>query len=172
MMRVVPLLERGPMPFPSTALLLCVYRDNQPVFAANFDGPVELGRQASDDETLFSVHRVADDQPYRVALIDREDTRVSRRHMRCEPLDGGRVRLTNCSSSIPVRLGSGSTLSVGAFRELPYPVELVIGPLTLRLDAPRQESLLGLLPNATVTPGLLAVAPSRLSTLSPFRNAN
>jgi adenylate cyclase len=160
------------MPLPNTDLFLCVYRDRQPVFAANFDGTVEVGRQVNDEETLFHVYREPPDAPYRIPLIDKEDTRVSRRQLLCEPLGSGKIRLTNLSGSLSVRLVNGSVLSVGGTRELYFPVELMLGPLAIRLDTPWEESLLGLLTETPPMPGSLASPPARPVALASLRSVD
>jgi hypothetical protein len=160
------------MPLANTNLLLCVYKDHQPVFAANFDGPIEFGRQASNDETPFQVYRERADAPYRILLLDRDEGRVSRKHLLCEPLGGGKVRLTNRSRSLNVQIVNGPLLDVGGKCELSFPVELVLGPLAIRLDMSHEESLSGRLPEATAIPGALIAQPSGLTPLARLRNAD
>jgi adenylate cyclase len=115
------------------ALQLRIYDKQQLVCTVEPDGPVELGRQSEAEAAPY--HQRRDAGWCRVVVAHLEEARISRRHARLEPLPGGRVRLINCSGSLPIRLEDGTDLPPRAVRELPLPAVFTLGGRTVRLQA-------------------------------------
>src|SRR3712207_4702860 len=104
----------------------------QIVFSRDCPGPVELGRQSDAQEELYSARSLGNGR-WRAAIARLDEDTLSRRHVLLEPVGNGRVRLTNVSAKVPIRLADGTDLPAGASRELTLPTALVIGRKTVRL---------------------------------------
>jgi adenylate cyclase len=147
------------------SLQLLVYDKQQKVFQDAFSGPVELGRQRDGREGIYSTRREGERARLVVARLD-EDT-VSRDHALIEPLAGDRVRLTNTSAKVSIRLADGSELKAGQSCELTLPTVIALGKKHVRiqaLDRPSAPSLRGLA-EATMPPGSLS-GSARFATQS------
>src|SRR5947209_8089752 len=105
------------------------------LFNREFNSPVELGRQSDATEELFSARALGTGR-WRAVIARLDEDTLSRRHALLEPLDGSRVRLTNVSAKVPIRLADGSDLAAGSSRELTLPTAIVIGRKTVRLQGP------------------------------------
>src|SRR3954468_24543706 len=90
------------------ALHVSVYDKKVLVFSEELEGSVELGRQSDTREELYS--RKFDAGRWRVAIAGAEENAVSRRHAVLELLSEGKIRLTNASTVIPLRLPGGVEL--------------------------------------------------------------
>jgi adenylate cyclase len=136
----------------------------QVVFSRDFSGPVELGRQNDAGEELYSS-RPLESGTWRAVIARLDEDTLSRHHARLEPLADGRVRVTNLSGKVPIRLGDGGELAAGASCELALPAVLAVGRKTVRLQGPerREPSLRSLPPGPP--PGQVEVAASRFPTL-------
>src|SRR5919199_5413588 len=97
----------------------------QIVFSRDFTGPVELGRQNDAQEELYSARSLGNGR-WRAVIARLDEDTLSRRHALLEPLGSGRVRLTNVSAKVPIRLADGTDLAAGASRELTLPTALGI----------------------------------------------
>jgi signal transduction histidine kinase len=82
-------------------------------------GVVEFGRGPARD----GVRRV---------LI--RDAFVSRDHLRLESIAGGKLRIINLSTRVPINIDGHSVLNPGAECEYPVPVRLGIGSTTIDVD--------------------------------------
>src|SRR5262245_22623348 len=109
-----------------------VYEQDQLAFSDDFDGPIELGRQSEPAEEIFTCRLEGGRR--RVVIAHRKEQTVSRRHALIEPLPGGRIRVTNTSSLIPLTLPEGAELAPSATAELPIPVTLTIGRRTILVN--------------------------------------
>jgi adenylate cyclase len=67
------------------------------------DGPVQLGRQLRESDPLLRLQD-GPDGVCRLAVAGGDLTAMSRQHVRIEPLEGGRVRLTNESERLLLTL--------------------------------------------------------------------
>src|SRR5947209_13576346 len=102
-----------------------VFDQEQLAFSDEFEGTVELGRQAEQAEDVYKGRLEGD--RWRVAIARLKEQFVSRRHALLVPLEGGLVRLTNTSSLIPLTLADGTELAPRATVDLPMPATLSIG---------------------------------------------
>src|SRR5919206_1648685 len=139
------------------ALHIRVIDRQQIVFSREFSGPVELGRQSDAQEELYSARSLGSGR-WRAVIARLDEDTLSRRHALLEPLDATRVRLTNVSAKVPIRLADGTDLPAGASRELTLPTALVIGRRTVRLQgqaSEKRDSSLSLrsLPGSLAPPG-------------------
>ena len=91
-----------------------------------------------------------------------DDAWVSRDHLQVEELPADRARLQNLSRRTAVELSDGNTIDVGAAREVPLPVRLIIGQTTISLSTPAFAAQPGV---GTPAPAVPAV--SRMPTLDP-----
>ncbi len=144
---------------------LKVYDSQHLVFSVNLQGTVELGRQSEGEEKPFFQKQQADHRRVVIARLD-EDT-VSRRHARVEPLSREKVRLTNLSAKLAIRLPDGNELAPSTSCELAIPASLTLGKKVVRIQPPEEAapSHLQSLADVTVPPGHFASAP-RFSALN------
>lgn len=137
-------------------LLIRLYDRNELVFTDEFEEPVELGRQSEAAEQTYS--RRQEGKHWRVVIARMEEQAVSRRHALIEPLAGGRVRVTNSSSLIPMTLSDGTELAPRASTELALPVALSVGKRRIHVSEADSSltQLRGLpeIPHAPVAAGL------------------
>src|SRR5207249_2905474 len=137
----------------TVALMIRVFDENRLCFVSGeLEGMVELGRQAEDQEQVYS--KSFDAGRWRVVMASMEENAVSRRHAALESLDRGRARLANLSSLIPLFLADGSEVGPKASVELALPTTLKIGRKMIRIDAAEpEEGELHRLTEATLAPG-------------------
>ena len=80
-----------------------VYEKQQVVFSDEGPGPVELGRQNPGEPGPYCTQLETGRRRMVIARLN-EDT-VSRQHALVEPVDGDKIRVSNLSKKLPVRLG-------------------------------------------------------------------
>src|SRR5690242_10474640 len=102
-----------------------VYEKQQLVYSGDLDGPTELGRQGEGTERIFS--RRLEGGRCRLVIAGRDEDSVSRKHALLEPLARGRLRVTNLSAKVPIRLQDGDDVRPGQARELAMPAFLLLG---------------------------------------------
>jgi adenylate cyclase len=146
-------------------LHVLVYDRQEEVCQDVFAGAVEIGRQRDSREVLYSSRRNGPRARLVIARLD-EDT-VSRDHALVEPLGSDRVKLTNISAKVSIRLADGSELKAGQFCERPLPTGLTFGRKTVRIQGETRKKGMSLhgLAEATRPPGALSVS-GRFSTQS------
>jgi adenylate cyclase len=146
-------------------LRIQVYDRHQPVFADEFDGPIELGRQNDTRETAFTKCQTSG--RWRAVIARLADDGISRRHALLELVAPGRIRLTNLSAKLPIRLPDGDVAPNGR-REVVLPAQLSFGrQIEVRVEAVPIPSLeLQGLTEETPPPGTVADVPSRLAALA------
>ena len=98
----------------SLPVLIRVFEQNRQVFAGEFDGVVELGRQTDPTESIHTGRPLLDRGRVVIARLDEQT--VSRRHLEVERLPSGRVRLKNLSSVNPLTLRNGVEMEPNAVR--------------------------------------------------------
>src|SRR5262245_38887724 len=148
----------------SDLLQIRVYDQKQLVYTAEMPAPVVLGRQADGEAAPYS-HR-SDAQGSRLVLARLEEASVSRKHARLEWLPDGRLRLTNSSSALSIRLADGSEIKPTNSRDQAQPVLMTRGDRSVRVERPEdQASTLHQLPEATQAPQRTAGQAGPLSTL-------
>lgn len=113
----------------SAKLRLEIYRQDELLHADEISGPVELGRQQTAREPLFSSQpgETAD----RLVVAPLEERTVSRRHLLVEPLSFDRLRITNLTAKGTVQLDD-LTMEPGSSRELGLPYQLSLGNYRVR----------------------------------------
>lgn len=114
-----------------------VYKDKQLVYTGELDGTVELGRQQRPDERPFERRR--EGPVWRVVVAKINETTISRRQLQLEPLDEGRVRVTNLSSANVLMMEDGKTVEASASRDLILPAVFQVGCLAIRVEGPENE---------------------------------
>jgi adenylate cyclase len=122
----------------SGALQVRVYDRQQLVYADEFAGVVEMGRQRDGTEAVYASRPENGHWRAVVARLD-EDT-LSREHARVELLSDGRVRLKNLSAKVQIRLPDGSELGAGVACELAVPTVLTLGNKTIQLQPSEEAS--------------------------------
>jgi hypothetical protein len=148
-----------------------VYAQKQLVYTAAFSGSVEIGRQSTPEEALFSHRQVADYQ--RVVIASKDEKAVSRRHARLTPLTEGGFQLTNLSSQWPIGLPDGKELKPKASCSIAADTLLTFGDKSVRVQgANRQELLLQGLPEATAPPGQSLAGALPISGRPPSTTAS
>jgi adenylate cyclase len=108
------------------ALQVRVLDRQREVYAGDFTGAVELGRQSDSREGLYT-DRPLPGGGWRVIIAPLDEDTISRQHAHLDPLAEGRVRLTNRSGKVPIGLSDGSELAARASCELDLPASLRLG---------------------------------------------
>ena len=131
------------------SLRVSLRQEGRPAFADTFAVPVELGRfdpTRPRADVLFEP--VEADGGVRIAIAEPRESEVSRRQVRLEPLGGDSVRLTNLSTSIPVRCFGRADVPPAAAVDLPLPTSFQIGRVVVSAE------------NPAVTGGAASAAPA------------
>ncbi len=91
----------------------------------------------------------------RTAIRVSDDPSVSREHLLVEEIGERRLRLTNRSKSVALRLGNGTELAIGAVCEVVPPVIISVNMTRIEIDeaADQEGRLQRLDPAATIVPG-------------------
>ncbi len=152
------------MPDAGPAFPVFFYRHRQRVLAAVLDTTLDIGRQR-EGEPAPAV-RVDHASGARIILAPIDDVEVSRSHIEVAPAEGGQVRVTNLSRTLPVLLGPEQSLAPGESVLAAPPVLAQFGSYFVRVDPPEEEELvLEGLPERTIPPGK-GPAPASLARLS------
>ncbi len=149
----------------SPPVLIRVFEQNSQVFAGEFDGVVELGRQIDPTEPVHTGRSQVDRCRLVIARLDEQT--VSRRHLEVKELPSGLVRLKNLSSVNALTMRNGGELSPNACAEMTLPVILTIGRKVVQIEGTEEEpdgTLIQGLSEATMIPGR-TLAPGRLPPL-------
>lgn len=126
----------------SGVLQVLVYDQKQRVYGDTFSGPVELGRQRDGKEVLYACRK--DDKRSRLVIARLDEDTVSREHALIEPLANNRIKITNLSAKVSIRLSDGSELRAGTATEVGMPTVIALGKKTVRLQPPElRESTAG-----------------------------
>jgi adenylate cyclase len=141
-----------------------IYENKQLVHSAEVDGAVILGRQSDKEPGPYFARK--DGDLWRVVIARLGEIAISRRHVRIDPLDDERLRLTNLSQTLAVRFPDGKELKPGDTTELDVPIVMALDRKTIRIQSPERESdQLFSLVNATAAPGSPAASAPKLSTI-------
>ena len=116
----------------SLPLLIRVFEQNRQVFAGEFDGVVELGRQTDPTEPVHTGRPLLDRGRVVIARLDEQT--VSRRHLEVERLPSGHVRLKNLSSVNALTLHNGVEMGPNACAEMAPPAILTIGRKVVQIE--------------------------------------
>ncbi len=149
------------MPTMSTRLQIVVYENRQMCQSAEFEGPVELGRQRDRDETLYA--RRQEDGQSRWVIARRDETTVGRSQLTVTALPDGRLRVKNGSDRQPIRFFEHPDLAPQASCELALPVIVVLSNnKTIRIQ---KANPLQSLANVTLPPRTGTAPPEKVSRL-------
>ncbi len=144
----------------ASVLQVQVLDPHQEVYNHSFAGTVELGRQNDAGEDLYAARQVKSGA-WRVAIAPLDEDTISRQHAYLEPLSGSRVRLTNKSRMVPIRLPDATELTAGRSVELELPAVLGLGRRRVQVqaaDRPPQPEVRSLLRSNLMAPGQLSMA--------------
>ena len=137
-----------------------VYDQQQSVYSGEISGKVELGRQGDSTERLYSKKYLDRDARWRLVIASRDEDSVSRKHALLEPLASGKLRLTNLSVKVAIRLQDGDDLAPKATIDVPMPAVLTLGRKIIRvMEVSAEDFQFQALPEA-VAPGSVAMAAS------------
>ncbi len=148
------------------SLQILVYDRQQKVYSDTFPGAVELGRQRDGKEGLYSSTR-RDGERARLVIARLDEDTVSREHACVEPLPNNKIKITNLSAKVSIRLSDGSELRAGNATELNLPTVIALGRKTVRIqtDDAREAPLRGLA-EAPAPPGSMISGGPRFPTLA------
>jgi adenylate cyclase len=119
-------------------VLIRVFEQDRQVFAGEFDGVVELGRQTDATESVHTGRPLLDRGRVVIARFDEQT--VSRRHLEVERLPSGRVRLKNLSGVNALTLRNGVEMGPNACAEVATPAILTIGRKVVQIEQTDAES--------------------------------
>lgn len=122
-------------------LQFTVYEGGRRLASRELQTPVELGRIDRDDPDVFAPRELPG--CWRLPIASRQEVTIGRRQLLVEAVDSERVRLTNLSGKVELRiLNDQSVLGTEAARTLSLPVHVLIGSRRLSIDPVRMTSLL------------------------------
>ncbi len=149
----------------STRLQIIVYENRQMCQSAEFEGPVELGRQRDRDEALYA--RRQEGGLSRWVIARRSEITVGRSQLTVTALPDGCLRVKNGSDRQPIRFFEHPDLAPQATCELALPVIVVLSNnKTIRIEKATPLQTLAI---ATPPPrSALAEMVSGLPTLAGF----
>src|SRR5437764_15304234 len=101
----------------TSPLYIQVYDKQHVIYAAEFTAPAELGRKTEIESAIYTRRRLANNR-WRAVIAELKELTISRRHLLVEPLAPDRVRLTNVSARLAVRLADGRELKPEESSEL------------------------------------------------------
>jgi adenylate cyclase len=139
----------------SESFHLTVYENDKPMFAETFSKPVELGRQQDQAEAgPYSPPKRVGDR-LRLIVAGKDEPGVSRKHVLVEALPNGKIRVTNKSNLLIVKLADTVELKPNSAPvELPLPASFSLGPRTIQVQAVEtQDAGLHSLSDSTRSPG-------------------
>src|SRR4051812_41053276 len=145
----------------SNRLQVLVYENRQLKESAEFDGPVELGRQRDRDEALFT--RKKEPAGWRWVIARRDEVNVGRNQLRIEPRGDGLALIRNGSDKQPIRFTDRADLEPGGSCEAQLPVLIILGP-SKSVRVLQSDSVVHTL-GATAPPKPAAQQVSRLPSL-------
>jgi len=155
----------------ASSLQIRIHDQRQLVYSSELAGPLELGRQSDTAETPYTHKREGDH--WRVVIARQDESFVSRKTIRVEPLPDGKVRLGNLSGKLAVRLESGFELKPESSADVAMPVVLIFGTKAVRIQQPVEEDLpMEGLAEATIAPAADMDVSGILSGLKPAIGAS
>ena len=156
----------------ASPLQIRIHDRRQPIYSADLEGPLEFGRQGDPTEAACS-HRWQTDC-WRIVIARADESFVSRKHVRLEPLAGGRVRLVNLSKKLAVRLEAGPELNPQGTLEIALPVTLMLGTKAVRIQQATAEhdSAIQGLAEMTIAPAAEFNVAALISGLKPPTGAS
>jgi sigma-B regulation protein RsbU (phosphoserine phosphatase) len=151
----------------SETLRITIFEDHRKVLSQEYSHPVELGRQdRGDDEVYCSTLR---DGRVRIPMARKDETAIARKQLFVQAQPDGRVRLSNQSTEVRIRLPDDqSDLMPTSSQDLPLPVTLHIGSREVRIEA-AESSRFESLAEAPLPPGVRTPDHSLLNTIAADR---
>jgi adenylate cyclase len=149
-----------------TKMLLGVYENHRQVACFPLERITEIGRQQANEPPPYK--RIALDGMDRIIIADLAETTVSRKHLRFEPVQDGKVKVVNESVKNSVALLGDIRLEPGKSLSLELPIACEFGNKLVRIySAPRESLNLQSLQSAAFAPGLSTRSPAQLRSLMP-----
>ena len=97
-----------------------VFDNENLTFSAEIAGVLEIGRQQAGEPHPFAMFRVG--EKLRLVIAEQKYTQIAREQLEIKWQPDGTLRLTNISSSVPLRLRGAEPLHAKASRVLAMPV--------------------------------------------------
>lgn len=138
-----------------------IQQDQNLLFNATLDGPVEFGRQRAGEPLPYG--RIPVEGGTRLVIASLREQAVSRQQLRIEPQSGGRVLVENLSSSMGVELEDGTEIPPRGSATVALPTSLQVGRRMIRVEADPVPDGVQSLASATLAP-----SPSRSQSLLSF----
>lgn len=137
----------------STRLELRIFENEKLVFAHELSEALELGRQSKDEAEPFYIKMESGRS--RLIIARHDELNISRRYLLVERSAGGKVRLTNLSSTRGLQVPNIGLLGHKDSCEVSPPVVLQLGKLAVRIQPVESEqvSIYGL-SEVTAPPGV------------------
>lgn len=164
---------------------VAVWESGRMLRSVEVNGRLELGRQKSNDEELYTLTPVEVTVPgkpelgkiterWRMAIAQIDEMNVSRSHALLEALGADRILLKNLSTSQSLGLSNGGSLPPQAAREIPLPALVTIGKKAIRLQSHTEPEPWALhsLAERSLAPGALDQISTRLGSLSIVNKDN
>jgi adenylate cyclase len=134
------------------ALELRFFENQEPVFVAECDGPISLGRCEKGEPDVRYAPRAIDGWT-RIVIAHSSESTIPRAVI-LSPLEDGNVRLHNKSAKAQIAIHGEVPLEPHGERIVRLPVLLSFGSRAIRIQEPEaSEEAIHHLPNATVAPG-------------------
>jgi adenylate cyclase len=142
-------------------LKLRIMESDRLVFETAVTGPLELGRQRTNEPEPYSLVAGNGECLARLIVARQQENNCSRQHFQLEPLPDGRVRVTNRSAVPLLRPTPHAAIPTGGVVELAPPLSVLLDSRSIALtagdssDEPGLQSLSG----HTALPGSLSDLP-------------
>ena len=131
-----------------------VFDNENLTFSAEIAGVLEIGRQQAGEPHPFAMFRVG--EKLRLVIAEQTYTQIAREQLEIKWQPDGTLRLTNISSSVPLRLRGAEPLHAKASRVLAMPVTVYVSPtlyISLHESTP-EANVFESLATQTLAPGV------------------
>ena len=131
-----------------------VFDNENLTFSAEIAGVLEIGRQQAGEPHPFAMFRVG--EKLRLVIAEQKYTQIAREQLEIKWQPDGTLRLTNISSSVPLRLRGAEPLHAKASRVLAMPVTVYVSPtlyISLHESTP-EANVFESLATQTLAPGV------------------
>ena len=130
---------------------------------------LEIGRKQNATEPTLTLLE-SNDANARLAIAPLSETRIGRRQLAIQPMNGGQIQLTNLSSKVTVEIAGGQRLEPKQIQLLALPITILLpADLTINLTQENTSEPLECLDEGTLAPGQSLAA---LSTVALNRSGS
>jgi adenylate cyclase len=153
----------------SGGLKLRIFDTTGQIFADDFSGPIELGRQDKGEQGPFTRSTDRNRDCARLVIAPHTEDSVSRQHALLTAVGDSSVRIENVSKQVPIPVSEdGLVLKPGESKEFTLPWVISLGRKTIRILANSEEHKnLQSLGSVTSPPGsTLGNLPPRFHSLN------